>query len=196
MRFDGDSDFLVTTQLETTDDQTVIRVLSYSKASLNPQRRWGGQIVSYDGPPSRQLAGTLQPGVIQIGEPLREGEFQATLVIALAFPGFVGETPVETGRVDATQPLGAEHLAVIAYRYSYSQQTAQLWINGKLSTQSRAFAPVAITSRKLIGRHAWKELFFAGDLAELGIYNGSLTDAQLAQVVEFLAKRYGIAQEG
>jgi hypothetical protein len=56
----------------------------------------------------------------------------------------------------------------------------------------RAFAPQAITSRKIIGRHAWMQNFFHGDLAELFIYNQALSDDDLAVMTQYLADKYAI----
>ena len=77
IRFDG-NDYLLTTPLATTDDQTVAFVCQYSPSAADKSRRWGGQILNYDGPPSRYLSDTLEPGVLQIGEPLLEQEFKPT----------------------------------------------------------------------------------------------------------------------
>ena len=55
-----------------------------------------------------------------------------------------------------------------------------------------AFAPQGITSRKIIGRHAWKELFFQGDVAELLIYNKVLSPRELADTTAYLADKYSI----
>jgi hypothetical protein len=76
IRFDGHSDWLLTTPLETTDDQTVLIVGQFTPNAFDEGRRWGGQILNYDGPPSRYLSNLLEPGVLQIGEPLLEEQFQ------------------------------------------------------------------------------------------------------------------------
>ena len=56
----------------------------------------------------------------------------------------------------------------------------------------RAFAPQHITSRKIIGRHAWMQNFFHGDLAELLIYNQALSQEELAANTAYLAEKYSI----
>jgi anti-sigma factor RsiW len=194
VRFNGQSDFLVTTPLETTDDQTVFMVCQFSPGAYDKNRRWGGQILNYDGPPGREangyLSNTLHPGVLQIGEPLLAEEFKPSLLTGQVFAGFVGSATVESGRVDAKQ-IG-EAPVVLSYLYDYSHGRAVLSINGKPYGESRAFAPQAITSRKIIGRHAWKELFFQGDLAELLIYNKGLTPRELADTTAYLANKYSI----
>jgi hypothetical protein len=45
VRFDGQSDYLLTTPLATTDDQTVIFVCQFSKSATDRSRRWGGQVL-------------------------------------------------------------------------------------------------------------------------------------------------------
>jgi hypothetical protein len=192
VRFDGHSDFLVTTPLETTDDQTVFLVCQFSEGAFEPGRQWGGQIINYDGPPSREASNTFAPGILQIGEPLLETDFQPTLITGQVFAGFIGSATVESGRVDG-EPLSANQPAIIAYHYDYGQGKASLAINGRILGESRAFAPQALTSRKIIGRHAWKELFFNGDLAELLIYNKALSSTELGEVTIYLAEKYGIA---
>jgi hypothetical protein len=192
VRFDGNSDFLVTTPLETTDDQTVFLVCQFSEAAFAPGRQWGGQIINYDGPPSREASNTFAPGILQIGEPLLETDFQPALITGQVFAGFIGSATVESGRVDG-EPLGANQPAIIAYHYDYGQGKASLALNGRKLGESRAFAPQALTSRKILGRHAWKELFFNGDLAEVLIYNKALTSTELGEVTSYLAEKYGIA---
>jgi hypothetical protein len=194
VRFNGKSDFLVTTPLETTDNQTVLMVCQFAPTAFDKNRRWGGQILNYDGPPSREangfLSNTVHPGVLQIGEPLLAEEFKPSLLTGQVFAGFVGSATVESGRVDAKQ-IG-EMPAIVSYVYDYSHGRAVLSINGKPYGESRAFAPQAITSRKIIGRHAWKELFFQGDLAELLIYNKGLSPRELSDTTAYLADKYSI----
>ena len=90
VRFNGESNYLVTTPLETTDDQSVFFVCQFSPKAFDKHRQWGGQILNYDGPPSRYLSNTLEPGVLQIGEPLLAEEFKPTLLTGQVFAGFVG----------------------------------------------------------------------------------------------------------
>jgi hypothetical protein len=192
VRFDGNSDFLTTTPLETTDDQTVLLVCQFSQGAFAKGRQWGGQIINYDGPPSREASNTFAPGILQIGEPLLETDFKPTLITGQVFAGFIGSAVVESGRVDGRE-IGADHPVIIAYHYDYTHGKAQLAINGQGMGESRAFAPQALASRKIIGRHAWKELFFCGDVAELLIYNKALASDELKEATSFLAEKYDIA---
>jgi hypothetical protein len=194
VRFDGESDFLLTTPLETTDNQTVLLVCQFSQTAFDKKRIWGGQIVNYDGPPNRYLSTTLEPGVLQIGEPLLAHEFKPSLLTSQVFAGFIGSATVEAGRVDAHQ-IGADVPVVVAYRYDFANKVAEMWINGRSSGTALAFAPQEITSRKIIGRHAWMQLFFRGDLAELLIYNKALSADELNATTAYLAEKYSIAIE-
>jgi hypothetical protein len=196
VRFDGNSDYLLTTPLETTDDQTVIFVCQFSASAYDKSRRWGGQIINYDGPPSRYLSNTLEPGVLQIGEPLLEEEFKPALLTGQVFAGFIGSAVVESGRVD-TQQVGANKPIIVTYiyDYDYEQGKSRMLINGRVHGESRAFAPQGITSRKIIGRHAWMQNHFHGDLAELMIFNKSLNDEELTETTSYLAEKYSIAAE-
>lgn len=191
VRFDGDSDFLVTTPLQTTDNQTVLIVCQYSPGALRKGRLWGGQILNYDGPPSRYLSDTFEPGVLQIGEPLLESEFRPTLLSAQVFAGFVGATTIEAGRIDGHE-VGVERPIIVAYTYNYSKGWAELRIDGELCGRGRAFAPQGITSRKILGRHAWMQNYFNGDLAELLIYNRALSADELAEATRALAVKYEV----
>lgn len=196
VRFDGNTDYLTTTPLATTDEQTIVMVLAFGEATYEAGRQWGAQVLNYDGPPSREAAGVVMPGVIQIGESLREREFAPGRPNALAFAGFVGATAVESGRVDAPRALSPGEPVVLTYRYSHSEQTAALWLNGHEVASTRAVAPVAVVSRKIIGRHAWKGLHFNGDLAELRIYNAALDADQMSRIASQLGLDYGITVAG
>jgi hypothetical protein len=193
IRFDGESDYLLTTPLETTDDQTVLFVCQFGPQTFRPGRKWGGQIINYDGPPSRYLSDTSQPGVLQIGEPLLEEEFRPSLLTGQVFAGFIGSATVESGRVDAASFRMNEPVIVsYVYDYEYERGMAYLMINGRKYGEARAFAPQWITSRKIVGRHAWMELYFGGDLAEMLIFNKALTPDELTQTTTYLADKYAI----
>ena len=193
IRFDGESDYLLTTPLETTDDQTVMFVCQFGQQAFRPGRKWGGQVINYDGPPNRYLSDTSKPGVLQIGEPLLENEFKPSLFTGQVFAGFIGSATVESGRVDAA-PVGPETPVVVTYVYDYEYEHGKsyLMINGRKYGEARAFAPQGITSRKIIGRHAWMELYFGGDLGEMLIYNKALSPDELAQTTTYLADKYAI----
>ena len=191
IRFDGQNDHMFTTQLETTDNQTVFLVCQFSPEAFSEDRIYGGQIINYDGPPNRELSNTHAPGVLQIGEPLLQEEFSPSLLTAQVFAGFIGKTTVEAGRVDATA-VGPDTPVIIAYHYDYDNRMAKLIVNGQVREKANAFAPAGLTSRKVIGRHSWMELFFQGDLAEVLIFNNALTPEELESLNQYLAEKYTI----
>jgi hypothetical protein len=118
------------------------------------------------------------------------------LLTGQVFAGFIGSAVVESGRVNAEQ-VGANTPVIVAYVYDYEYEhgKASLTINGRSHGTTRAFAPQGITSRKIIGRHAWMQNYFHGDLAELLIFNKALSAEELAQTTAYLADKYGIASE-
>ena len=133
--------------------------------------------------------------MLQIGEPLLEQHFKPTLVTAKVFAGFIGSATVESGRVDADE-VGIDTPVIVCYHYDLSNTHATLTVNGKTFSEVRAFAPQAITSRKIIGRHAWMQNFFHGDLAELLIFNKALSAAEVDQTTQYLADKYAVKVEG
>lgn len=191
VRFDGHNDHLYTTPIETTNNQTVWIVCQYSPDAFSGNRIYGGQILNYDGPPSRELSNTLAPGILQIGEPLLREEFKASFITAQVFAGFIGNTTVEAGRVDAA-PVGANAPVIITYHYDFDNRKATLMLNGRVYGEANAFAPAGLTSRKVIGGHAWMELFFHGDLSELLIFNRALASDEVEAMTRHLADRYQI----
>jgi hypothetical protein len=107
------------------------------------------------------------------------------------FAGFIGSAVVEAGRVDA-EPVGADVPVIVAYTYDYTGGKSRLAINGRTYGEARAFAPQGITSRKIIGRHAWMDLYFHGDLAEMMIFNKALIPKELTETTAYLADKYTI----
>lgn len=81
---------------------------------------------------------------------------------------------------------------VVTYHYDYAQGVATLMINGRVCGEAKAFAPAGLTSRKVIGRQAWMQRFFHGDLAELLIYNAALPAEQVRTALTYLADKYHI----
>jgi hypothetical protein len=191
VRFNGSSSYLVTTPLETTDDQTIFMVCQYSKAAMRPGRKRGGQILNYNGPPHRLVSSTYEPGVLQIGEPIVEG-FAPTRLGGKLFSGRLDGRDVSESEA-YTSPLGAAVPVVLCYRYDLANHRASLWINNELIDEMPALRPAGVTSRKTIGRHGFMKLFFAGDLGELMIYNQALPEEKMNQVTNYLSNKYQIA---
>jgi hypothetical protein len=194
VRFNGTSNYLVTTPLETTDDQTIFIVCKFNKAALRPGRKRGGQLLNYNGPPHRLVSSTYEPGVLQIGEPIVEG-FAPTRLGGKLFAGRIGNRDVSEAEMYSSA-LGAGRPVVLAYRYDLTNNLASLWINGELMEEMAATRPCGVTSRKVIGRHGFMKFFFAGSIGELLIYNTSLPQSELRQVTNYLVQKYGLANQG
>ena len=185
IRFDGKSD-LVTTPMETTNDQTVSLVFSINWKAIN-RKGSGGQILNYNGPPSRLLRKMSQPGVLQIGDfkAAKRGLFSAFVYCVNNGEG------IQSGKPPAFKATPGEPV-VMTYVYDRSNKIAKMYINGKNQGTSTASSLPAITSRKVIGRHGAHPEYFIGDLSELLIYNAALTETDCASLNQYLMERYDI----
>ncbi|BBO35649.1 hypothetical protein [Lacipirellula parvula] len=190
LSFNGTNEFLVTTPLETTDNQTIVMVCQFSEAAERPGRKRGGQILNYNGPPHRLVSSTYEPGVLQIGEPLDFG-FKPTSLGGKLFAGRLDGKDVSEAEM-YSPPIGVGVPVVLVYRYDLDKHLASLWINGELIDQKPALRPAGVTSRKTIGRHGFMKFFFAGDLGELMIFNSALEGDALRDVTGYLSNKYKI----
>ena len=190
VRFNGTSNYLVTTPLETTDDQTIFIVCKFVKGALREGRKRGGQLLNYNGPPHRLVSSTYEPGVLQIGEPIVEG-FAPTRLGGKLFAGRIDDRDVSEAEMYSSA-IGVGRPVVLAYRYDLTNNLASLWINGELIEEKAATRPCGVTSRKVIGRHGFMKFFFAGSIGELMIYNQALPSASLEEVTDYLLKKYDL----
>lgn len=188
--FNGSDEFMVTTPLETTDNQTIVMVCQFSEAAERPGRKRGGQILNYNGPPHRLVSSTYEPGVLQIGEPLDLG-YKPTSLGGKLFAGRLDGKDVSEAEM-YSPPIGVGVPVVLVYRYDLDKHLASLWINGELIDQKPALRPAGVTSRKTIGRHGFMKFFFAGDLGELMIFNSALAGDELRAVTNYLSTKYKI----
>jgi hypothetical protein len=192
LRFDGHATFLTTTPITTTDDQTIVIVFQYAAPHAG-EKRHTGQIVNYNGPPSRYLPDVYSPGVLQMGEKIdgRNGPF-----LSIAAKAFVGRDSrsgdVSTGVV-VSESLSSAQPHVALYTYSLSKGAALLYVDGEQVAQASAPTRVAVTSRKVIGKHGiFDQWYFRGDLAELVIFNAALSPNEVASVSQNMMKHYNI----
>lgn len=190
IHFNGSSSYLVTTPLETTDNQTIVVVCQFSPGALRPKRSRGGQIINYNGPPHRLLSNTYEPGVLQIGEPIVDG-FKPTRLECKRFAGKHEGVDISESQIQSA-PIGANKPVVLAYRYDIDAHRATMWINGEKVGEEPALGPAGIVSRKVIGRHGFMRHHFDGDLGELLIYNRALTAIELENVTRYLAGKFRI----
>jgi hypothetical protein len=195
IRFNGASTYLTTTPVTTTNDQTIVAVFQYAEPAPSGPRV-GGQIVNYNGPPSRFLPDMHNPGVLQLGEKI---EVRNGAPFSIAGKAFVGRdsrgSDVSAGIV-TSKSLGCTHPNIVAYVYDNSQNAAVLYVNGQVAAESSAPTSVAVTSRKVIGKHGiFDQWYFRGDLSELIIFNSALRQAEVNTVSRQLMKFYGIPEQ-
>jgi hypothetical protein len=190
IHFNGSSSYLVTTPLETTDNQTIVVVCQFSPGALRGKRTRGGQILNYNGPPHRLLSNTYEPGVLQVGEPIVDG-FKPTRLECKRFAGKHEGRDVSESIIQSA-PIGANKPVVLAYRYDVDSHRATMWLNGEVVGEEPALGPAGIVSRKVIGRHGFMRRHFEGDLAEVLIYNQALSAEELEDVTRYLGERYRI----
>lgn len=191
IRFNGASDYLVTTPMATGNDQTIVSVVS-----LAPETNVRGQLLNYNGPPSRYLDKISMsiPGVLQLAlapSPRLENEYHC---LAFAYPGFnrkewrrkEGALFISFAESILHKPL------VVIYVYDMTNNEARLYLNGVKRGETSAPWPIEIVSRKVIGRHAARQEYFAGDLAELAIFNVALSDEEVVALSEELKEKYAV----
>jgi hypothetical protein len=192
LRFDGLATFLTTTPITTTDEQTIVVVFQYALPKPGGKRHTG-QIVNYNGPPSRYLPDVYSPGVLQMGEKIDGKNGPLSSIAAKAFVGRdLRGSDVSTGVV-VSKTLATENAHVGVYTYSLSKGSAVLYVDGKKVAESSAPTRVAVTSRKVIGKHGiFDQWFFRGDLGELIIFNTALDSKEVQKISQQLTVRYAI----
>ena len=86
IRFDGAATYLTTTPITTTNDQTIVVVFQHAPPETGVERV-AGQIVNYNGPPSRYLPDVRSPGVLQLGEKIDSWSGPIASIAGKAFVG-------------------------------------------------------------------------------------------------------------
>jgi hypothetical protein len=82
-----------------------------------------------------------------------------------------------------TQPGGTPNTSV----------TATVTANGTVVGSGNSFVPPTITrTNNLIGKSYWNEGRFQGDIAQILIYNRTLTPAETQAVQTYLTNKYGL----
>ena len=193
IRFGGEGNFLLTPPLYTTDEQTAFVVCSLHSSSPNFQ-----QVLNYNGPPQRRMentGGPINPAVFQIflDDLDHDGRYD---IKGHLYSGYsdtlqrsIVSEAIAPNRVSVHQPL------VICFRHSFKQQLMTLFIDGTSAAVEPSDNHIAITSRKLLGRHPIFEDqwgIFRGDIGELIIFNRALDDEQVTQVSDYLRERFDL----
>jgi hypothetical protein len=192
IRFDGKASYLTTTPMTTRDDQTIVVAFQHAPRQGAGQRI-GGQIINYNGPPSRYLPDSRNPGVLQLGEKVDAWNAPMWSIGAKAFVGLgSGGTPVSTGVVHS-ESLGHSNSKVVAYIYNNTDNVAALYVDGIRVAEALAPTSVAVTSRKVIGKHGiFDQWYFRGDLGELLIYNDALNHQEIGELSKHLMDYYRV----
>ena len=191
--FGGLGTFLLTPPLHTTNEQTAFVVCSLAgeKPSFQP-------ILNYNGPPQRipgAKGGPVSPGVFQIFADDGDGDGRFR-ICGHVFSGFsegrrnaIVETVADDNRLIVGHPL------VIAFQHAPDSQQLSLYVNSEQVGTLTANLDVAVTSRKIIGRHPVlerKSLVFRGGLGEIIVFNRALPSEEIMQVSDYLRQRFGI----
>ncbi|MCO6046618.1 FecR domain-containing protein [Aeoliella sp. ICT_H6.2] len=193
VRFGGNGNFLLTPPLYTTDEQTAFVVCTLNAAEPHFQ-----QVLNYNGPPQRitgPQGGTINPAVFQIflDNNNDDGRFN---VKGHLFSGFtdnrqqsIVSEAIASDRVNLMQPV------VICFRHSHKEGRMTLFVDGDKAASESSEHHIAITSRKIIGRHPIfnnQDGIFHGDVGELLIFNRALPDEEVAQVSDYLMQRFDL----
>jgi hypothetical protein len=68
-----------------------------------------------------------------------------------------------------------------------------LFVDGVRVAQASAPTSVAVTSRKVIGKHGiFDQWYFHGDLAEVLVFNAALRPKEVKTISQQLMNRYGV----
>ncbi len=194
VRFDGEDDCLITTPISTGDSQTIALV-----ASIRENSAESVQIINYNGPPQLRTWMRQDPNILQIVTRI-DGQGRAGFH-PFVFLGFSGEEGIRVGEAAngesiegglSTTRVGEPFVAV--YLYDRANNHAELWINNRSVGSSTAPAAIAVTSRKVIGRHGGYPLHFRGDIAEVMIYDEGLDGARIDSLARQLAEKYRISR--
>jgi Concanavalin A-like lectin/glucanases superfamily len=157
----------------------------------------GGQIINYNGPPSRYLPDVHSPGVLQVGEKVDSRNGPIGSIAGKAFVGRDSRGADVSAGIVASDSLGSMQPRVVVYVYNNSENIAALYVDGHRIAEASAPTKVAVTSRKVIGKHGiFDQWYFSGDLAELAIYNAALGQNEIQNLSQQLMDRYDIANTG
>jgi hypothetical protein len=193
IRFDGRATSLTTTPMTTTNNQTIVVVFQHSPPR-DSDERVGGQIINYNGPPSRYLPDIHSPGVLQLGEKVATWSGPEWSIAAKAFVGRDSRGMDVSAGIVVSDSLGSMKPHVVAYVYNNDANLAVLYVDGNRVANASAPTKVAVTSRKVIGKHGiFNQWYFNGDLGELLIFNAALQPKEINDLSQQLMAHYGIS---
>lgn len=173
LRFDGRDDCLITEPLATGDNQTVF-VVARQQRDRVVGKMPRSQLINYNGPPHL----------------LMEHRWPERVLTARSFAGYEN-TPYRSGVVHGPK-VDAGDLFAMGYVYDYSENRAELYVNGKSYGVADASLSIAGETAKVIGLHRrLEEGGFGGDIAEIAIYNRALSGGEITQTFASFEGRYG-----
>ncbi len=177
IRFDGWSNFLATSPMDTGDRQTAFVVFSPSPASFASSSH-GGMLLKYG-----LNAPTLELSMLNDHMP-------RGLVWASDSVGSASNVGIIKGR--AVKPLAP---CAVAYSYDAIGNRAELVVDGVSQGVTTAPRRIEQHAKKYIGSHAqpWYEAYFLGNIYEVIMFDSALDPADRDQVFQYLSARYEIA---
>ncbi|MCG8451504.1 MAG: FecR family protein [Pirellulales bacterium] len=195
VRFDGIDDCLITTPMASGDSQTVVFVASiFDSTCDNPQ------IINYNGPPQYRRLQAPRPAILQMIAKLDDSGRIG--LVPFAWLGdenvdttkgiCVGEANQQENFLGVVNLPGAGEPFIAIYSYDHEASRAELWVNNRSLGSSTAPIPLALVSRKVIGRHGGHPYYFCGDIAELMIFDEGFDRDKAGSLFKQLAKKYSI----
>lgn len=182
VRFNGYSSYLITPPMETGSSQTILFV---ARIEAKQPNYYPGAIISYNGPPHRDMSDLADRGVLQVGlGPNRKG-FRGLQAFVYVGAG------ARAGAIDS-KPIAYDAPIVASYAYDMDENSASIYVDGQLAGEASAPAPASAISRRVIGRHGHLPKFFNGDLGEVLIYDKALEAQDLNSVTSYLMEKYGV----
>jgi hypothetical protein len=194
IRFDGAASYLTTTPITTTNDQTIVVVFQHTPPEAGADRV-AGQIINYNGPPSRYLPDVRSPGVLQLGEKIDSWSGPIASIAGKAFVGRDSRGADISAGIVVSKSLGYSP-RVVVYVYNNSDNNTSLYVDGRIVAEASAPTRVAVTSRKVVGKHGiFDQWYFHGDLSELAIFNTALRPSEVKEVSRQLMDHYTVSAE-
>ena len=178
VRFDGWSNYLATSPMETTNQQTAFVVCSSSPASFASAQH-GGILLKYglDAPTLEltMLTDHRPRGLVWAGEAVKN------------------KNPTNVGIVEGA-PIAPLAPCAVAYQYDAVGNRAELLVNGVSQGVTSAPRPLEQHAKKYVGSHAqpWYEAYYLGNIYEILVYDAALDQADCNKVFQYLSKRYDI----
>ena len=144
------------------------------------------------------FGGMVSPSVFEIC--LRDQDLDDRFAVCgEVFSGFSdNREKAYIGHAKVLDRMVVGDVQVICFRHSLAEQKMTLFLNGRKRSEADAQDPIAITSRKILGRHpilATEQGIFRGDIGELLLFNRALSDSEIKVLSVYLCDRFGVAVE-